>query len=188
MARSNKTKYAILGVLSMKPGSGYDIKKFCDSSISHFWNENFGHIYPMLKQMEREGLVTKETEQSAGKPMRNVFSITDKGRGELAMWLSQPVEYTPGRSELLLKLAFGVNAPPEKTIAQLELAREKNVRRLEEFRGYEAAILNDQKSRSGEGCLYWLSTLRYGIYSTEVAIRWCEETIAAIKEHQNLPN
>jgi hypothetical protein len=26
----------------MKPGSGYDIKNFCDKTISHFWNENFG--------------------------------------------------------------------------------------------------------------------------------------------------
>ena len=57
----NKTKYAILGVLDTFPGSGYDIKKYCDKSISYFWNENFGHIYPVLKQMENEGLVSKKS-------------------------------------------------------------------------------------------------------------------------------
>ncbi len=51
MATTNKSRYALLGVLCMKPGSGYDIKKFCDKTISHFWNENYGHIYPVLKQL-----------------------------------------------------------------------------------------------------------------------------------------
>ena len=70
MAKVNKTKYAILGVLSLKPGSVYDIKKFCDKGISYFWNENFGHIYPVLKQMEAEGVITKTAEQNEGKPMK----------------------------------------------------------------------------------------------------------------------
>ena len=54
MAKINKTKYALLGVLSIMSGSGYDIKKFCDSSIGYFWNENYGHIYPMLQRLEDE--------------------------------------------------------------------------------------------------------------------------------------
>lgn len=54
MAKVNKTKYySLLGILSNRPGSGYDIKKMCDSSIGHFWNENFGHIYPVLKRWRR---------------------------------------------------------------------------------------------------------------------------------------
>ncbi|AKA68713.1 PadR family transcriptional regulator [Clostridium scatologenes] len=60
MAKINKTKYALLGVLTLSSGSGYDIKKFCDSSIGHFWNENYGHIYPVLKKMEEEELITKK--------------------------------------------------------------------------------------------------------------------------------
>jgi PadR family transcriptional regulator AphA len=184
MAQINRTKYAILGVLSIKPGSGYDIKKFCDASISHFWNENFGHIYPVLKQMEREGLVTKETERTAGRPGRNVFSITAQGRKELAAWLIQPVEYTPGRSELLLKLAFGKNVPLERTIAQIEQVKERNIRKLKEFRSYETALAEDPNSGSSEGYLYWLATLRYGIYSTEVTVRWCEETIQALRSQK----
>ncbi len=43
--------------IPMKPGSGYDIKKFCDKAISYFWNENFGHIYPVLKQKGKELLL-----------------------------------------------------------------------------------------------------------------------------------
>ncbi|TMC59560.1 MAG: PadR family transcriptional regulator [Chloroflexota bacterium] len=39
MAKENKSKYAVLGVLSRCPGSGYDIKKFMEQSTSNFWNE-----------------------------------------------------------------------------------------------------------------------------------------------------
>ena len=52
MPKENKTKYAILGLLSLAPMSGYDIKIITDNSIGHFWNENFGHIYPVLGRME----------------------------------------------------------------------------------------------------------------------------------------
>ncbi|MGA9048227.1 MAG: PadR family transcriptional regulator, partial [Dehalococcoidia bacterium] len=47
MPKINKTKYAILGLLSLKPASGYDLKKTVDWNIGFFWNENFGHIYPI---------------------------------------------------------------------------------------------------------------------------------------------
>jgi DNA-binding PadR family transcriptional regulator len=79
MAKENKTKYALLGVLSLGPASGYDIKKYCDVSIAHFWNENYGHIYPVLRQMEAEGLVDRKTEMNEGKA-RHVYHMTEQGR------------------------------------------------------------------------------------------------------------
>jgi PadR family transcriptional regulator, regulatory protein AphA len=100
MPKINKTLYAILGVLSIKPGSGYDIKKFCDKGISHFWNENFGHIYPVLQSMYSNGLITKEVIMGEGKPSRNVYQITQKGRDVLRDWLMKPIEKTPIRSEV----------------------------------------------------------------------------------------
>ncbi len=72
MPKVNKTKFAILGMLSIAPMSGYDMKKRFDSSVAHFWNENYGHIYPVLGRLEKEGLVTKKTELPQGKPLRKV--------------------------------------------------------------------------------------------------------------------
>lgn len=53
----NKSMYAILGILSLSPGTGYDIKKYCDTVLSGFWNENFGRIYPTLKKMSDDALI-----------------------------------------------------------------------------------------------------------------------------------
>jgi PadR family transcriptional regulator AphA len=180
LPKINKTKYAILGVLSIKPGSGYDIKKFCDQSIAHFWNENFGHIYPVLKQMEEEGLITKEAQQTKGKPPRNVYQITPEGKAELHNWLLLPVESQPVRSEFLLKLALGENVPKENIVANIEKAKERITTQLEEYLQIEQAFTNDEKAREKAGYPYWLATLRYGILSVRTAIQWCDETIESI--------
>lgn len=183
MPQVNKTRYAILGVLSIMPCSGYDIKKFCDKGISQFWNENFGHIYPVLKQLEKEGLITKEAMKAEGKPPRNVYSITPKGREELTDWLMRPVENTPARLELLLKMTFARNIPREYMIKELESVKQKHEKRLQEHLEAEAQFGRNEQTRQDEGYPYWVATLRYGILDARFRIQWCEETIERIRNH-----
>ena len=63
MTKENKSKYALLGILSMCPGSGYDIKKLMEQSTSNFWSESYGQIYPILKQLVAADLATRHTEK-----------------------------------------------------------------------------------------------------------------------------
>lgn len=184
MPKVNKTRYAILGVLTLMSGSGYDIKKFYDQGISLFWNENIGHIYPVLKQMEDDGLVTKITEPGEGNPPRNVFSITRKGRDELTQWLMKPVEQTPARIELLLKLTFAKNIPAEYMIIELEKDKHKYMKGLEECLKREKELISNEKAREDSGYPYWLATVRYGINDARFRIKWCEETIESIKAYK----
>lgn len=181
MPAGNKTRYALLGVLAYGPGSGYDIKKFCDKSISHFWNENYGHIYPVLKELEEEGSISGETHQSQGRPPRTVYSITDKGRGELRDWLMQPVEPAPMRHELLLKLIFAGNAPPENIISKLEETRKLHEEHLEAYKRIEQAYQTNSELTGNPDHPYWMSALRYGMMDAEFRIRWCDETVWRLK-------
>ncbi len=183
MPKINKTRYAILGVLSIEPGSGYDIKKICDKSISYFWNENFGHIYPVLKQMEKDNVITKKVEQNEGRPPRNVYFITDKGREELTEWLMSPTMQAPQRLELLLKLTFAKVIPPDNMIKELQRVKEGHCRSLERYYRIENEYTNSNKVREDDGYPYWISTIRYGIYDAEFRIKWCEETIERIRTH-----
>jgi len=189
MSRINKTRYAILGVLSIsqKPGSGYDIKKACDRGISFFWNENFGHIYPVLRQMEQDGVITKTVEENPGRPQRHVYSVTAKGHDELIAWLLRPVEHTPQRLELPLKLTFAKMIPAETTLKELERVMAEHQKSLAEFRQIEEQFIADEKNRRDQGYPYWLSTLQYGIYDAEFRIKWCQETIDRIKAYQGDP-
>ena len=83
--------------------SGYDLKKLIEFSISNFWNESYAQIYPILKQLAKEGLTTSHVEKRVGKPDRYVYTITDAGQNELRRWLAEPAELQTQRNELLLK-------------------------------------------------------------------------------------
>ncbi len=178
MAKENKSKYAILGILSIQPGSGYDIKKLMEQSTINFWNESYGQIYPILKQLVAEGLTTSQTEKQEGKPERYVYTLTDKGLAELHTWLAEPVEQTAERNELLLKLFFG----QQNTFAY-------NIEHVQQFRIVQEKLLN--KYRHIEEKLkvycaetldlnYSLITVRYGIYRCEALLAWCDETIGTL--------
>ena len=182
MAKKNKTKYALLGMLSMGPMSGYDIKKMTDMSISHFWSENFGHIYPVLKKMEAEGLVTKSVEETEGRPNRNIYSITPAGRRELVEWLLLPVESLSFRNELLLKIFFADQIPVERIIEMVEEERERFSCKLKEFRRIDDNLKADPGYRDDERIPFWLMTLSFGIHSSSAAVSWCDETIKILHE------
>jgi PadR family transcriptional regulator AphA len=181
MATQSKTKYAILGVLCMKPSSGYDIKKFCDKTISHFWNENFGHIYPVLKQLLEEKSISLN--DKGADERRKLYQITETGRQEFYNWLIQPPQLIPPRSELLLKLSFGNYMPKEKVFEMLEDVRVRNTANLEQYRIMEASYLQDEAAKKDPAFPYWLASLRLGIYNAEAALQWCDDVIKILNSY-----
>jgi len=182
MPKVNKTKYALLGVLTVMPGSGYDIKKFCDYSISHFWNENYARIYPVLKEMEREGLVDKSVEQNEGRPQKNIYSITPLGEAELEQWLLEPAEETPARCEFLLKLFFADRIPRENLLQKIAAEKLKNEKLLEVYNQKAEHLAQSAETNSHKNLQLWLAAVNYGRCNAQASIRWCDETLESLKE------
>lgn len=179
MAIQNKTRYAILGVLCMKPCSGYDIKKFCDKTISHFWNENFGHIYPVLKQLLDEQMIILSGDDAGSR--RKIYCITEKGRDDFKEWLAQAPQMQPPRSELLLKLSFGNHMPYDKVTAMIREVKERNLLHLEQYRLLEQGYLNDEKAKKDSAYPFWLASLRLGIKNAEATSQWAEDTLQLLQ-------
>ncbi len=67
MREIGATPNALLGLLSLEPMSGYDIRQMISRSIGYFWSESYGQIYPGLKRLAAEGLVVKEDGARKGK-------------------------------------------------------------------------------------------------------------------------
>ena len=82
--RSSSGSEVLLGLLTIQPMSGYDLGQVIRASVGHFWRESYGQIYPNLKRLAAEGLVSAKTERQKGKPDRRIYSITGKGREQLA--------------------------------------------------------------------------------------------------------
>ncbi len=180
MGRKSRSKYAILGILSQGDRSGYDIKKEITGSIDHFWHESFGQIYPTLKQLHEDGLVTKTTEPQDSRPDRHVYAITETGLEVLQEWLRRPVDLLPNRNELLLKLFFGRNLTPDENIAHLKNHRQRMVssRRLyQQMAESLRAKLPDHPDLP-----YYLITLNHGIHVTQAIADWCDETIEQLEQ------
>jgi len=186
LAKVNKTKYALLGILSNRSGSGYDIKKMCDYSIGHFWNENYGHIYPVLQKMEQENLITKEVKQTEGRPDKNIFSITQKGKEELEEWLMLPIEQQPTRSELLLKIFLSKDIPMENIVEKIKKRKEDCERDLQKYSEIEELFNSGKIQADKKSLVLWTSTINYGRQGEEAQIKWCNETLEELEKIKDL--
>lgn len=173
----NQTSYLILGMLSIEPSrSGYDIRKTVESSISYFWNESYGQIYPTLKRLAVEGLVVSRQANTNGRPERREYSITDEGRKCLQEWLTSPYRNDPPRNELLLKLFFGQSASPMACREHLRTFHEQNKKLLATLLDLETQA---QIRHTGNPNLpYWLLTISYGVAHVRASIAWSESALA----------
>jgi DNA-binding PadR family transcriptional regulator len=169
------TPDALLGILSMSPMSGYTMRSVIEQSIGNFWSESFGQIYPSLKRLAAEGMVQKKTERQKGRPDRNVYSLTEKGRERLREWLIIPAAPTVPRNDLLLKLFFGRHVP-------VSVSRE-NV--AEFVAGQEAALKHyssirkelEREQSDDSQAPFWLMTVSYGRHFSEAMVKWGRETL-----------
>ena len=179
------SQYALLGLLSRGPHSGYDLKKRIESSIGHFWRESYGQIYPNLKDLERTGHVTSELERQEGRPDKKVYTITKAGRGALERWLEELPKPSPPRNELLLNLFFAHHAPG-RAAEHVKEYKQRFGEDLETYKGVERWL---ETEHAGHPALpYWLMTLSYGRLEAEALLKWCDETLATLDALSNALN
>jgi PadR family transcriptional regulator, regulatory protein AphA len=178
MSRPGASEFAILGLLTVQPMSGYDLRQVFQESLIYFWNESYGQIYPTLKSLAREGLTVPVQAEQAGKRERQVYALTSKGREHLRAWLARPPQSQPIRNEFLLKLFLGKQAPPG--------ALGEHVRSLQrEHEGLLAMylIIRDsvRKEHARSPSLpYWMLCLSHGIRMRRAEIEWCQEALRVI--------
>ena len=72
-------EFALLGLISVKPMSGYDLAHAFEYALSSWWTAPRTQIYPRLKQMEREGRVASEEVIQSGRPNKRVYHLTVAG-------------------------------------------------------------------------------------------------------------
>jgi len=183
MPRVNQSQFALLGLLSLEPMSGYDLKQLIAWSVNHFWREGYGQIYPTLQQLERQRLVTKKTQRQKGKPDRNVYSLTPAGRERLKQWLSEPASPEVLRNELLLKLFFGQLVPGAMSRSQVELHRQLWKQQLVEYAAIRKRLF-EENDESNPGLPFWEMTLSYGEHIAKAQLAWGEETLKKLKDKE----
>ena len=173
--RRSRTRYAVLGMLSLGLETGYAMKKHVEDNLSHFWQESYGQIYPVLRQLEDEKRVRRRPAGAGPGPRRNAYTLTARGECELQAWLAEAPELPIPRMELLLKLSFGDRAEAGVCIEHVREHRFMCERDLALFDEIEPAL--EQSAQANRQVAYGMLTLRYGRMLREAEVRWCDDAI-----------
>jgi PadR family transcriptional regulator PadR len=71
---------------SKEPMYGYQIAKLLDENSQDVPLMKQGALYPVLRSLEKSGLLDSEVEPSVSGPPRRYYTITDGGREILEVW------------------------------------------------------------------------------------------------------
>ena len=112
------TSYAVLGLLSIKAWSSYELTQQMDRSLGRIWPRAVSKLYEEPKKLVDHGYARATTEQN-GQRARTVYAITAKGRRALATWLHEPGEGPVLEFEQLLKVFFAENGTKADLVATL---------------------------------------------------------------------
>lgn len=83
--KSGTVALVLLGILEQttEPMYGYQITKEIDAGELDIKQ---GALYPVLRSLERDGLLSSDVEPSSSGPPRRYYRITEAGRETLSNW------------------------------------------------------------------------------------------------------
>jgi len=81
------TAYAVLGLLTIKSWTGYELTQQARRSLHHIWPKAESNLYAQPPRLVEAGLAHVETEFD-GRRRRKRYSVTDAGRTALRRWLA----------------------------------------------------------------------------------------------------
>lgn len=168
-----KLRYAVLGLLSLEPQSGYDLGRAFAGSVAHFWYADQSQIYRLLDNLDAEGAITTEVIRKNGRPDRRVHSLTDTGREELDAWLRSPLDVQRPKNAFLARLFFAGSLGPEHVRRLLDEAEDLVTDSRERLRTIE-------HSTSTLDEVLQNATLQFGISHAETTLTWIAETREAV--------
>ena len=181
-------KHILLGMLA-RPASGYDLKKEFEESLSNYWNAELAQIYPTLKKLEQEKLISSEELTSSQGPNRKVYKRLKAGQNELVSWLKKGPIMPKTRIDYAAQLSF-LDALPHKErldfIHALKQDTSKRLRTLQEFAllypfpGTEKKSEHFSTQKEKESHTLQVLIVHHGLLRLQALLDWCDLVIAQI--------
>jgi PadR family transcriptional regulator AphA len=170
---------AILGLLSMRPMSGYDLRKIFLTTAMKAFSGSPGAIYPALGRLEKNGLVEGAVDRKNTLRPRVIYTLTPRGRTALVGTLSEPVS----REDVIrrmggLLLRFSFMSGLVGTERMLDFLRALT----EETEGYLEVL--EAEFRAGAPGLPFSgrAALEQGVESYRTTARWAKKTYGDLKQ------
>ncbi len=173
-------RHIILG-LTGEPTSGYEIKQELVQSLSHFWAAELSQIYPALRALEQEGLLSSRPAPSDKGPPKKLYRRTAAGTRVLAEWFSDGPRLQEERRHYLAQVFF-LDGAKDPAVAldffqQLRVAMEARLDRLEAIEREWAACDPRYPDQLPDSEIYRQMTLDLGKRIFRVNVEWCRSCI-----------
>ena len=171
----------ILGLLSWRPASGYDLKRIISDSEVFYWSGNNNQIYKSLLELQNDGLVTHQVQVQESLPAKKIYSITDKGQSELHQHLLATPEVPELRKGFLIQLAWAEMLSDEQLLALLEKYEQEIVARLTMHQA-QAARPGNRPDRSPREKYLWKRMAENLVAATQTELEWVRQTQQDVRE------
>lgn len=171
----------ILGLLSLKPSSGYDLKRIISDSEIFYWSGNNNQIYKSLIEMQKEGLLTCEFQVQENLPAKKIYTITDLGLTALRRSLLEEPEVPEVRKNFLIQLACAELMSDDEILVLLEKYEGEIEARLCMYRA-KVAGMDVSRARSEREQFLWNRIGENLITTCQAELDWAHRTLQEFRE------
>lgn len=172
-------RYFILGLLAQRPMSGYDIKGFLKGLKWLIGSPSGGSLYPALRALRREGLVTMEVVPGLDRPPKKIYSVTEAGHQALQAWTEEPTAANATLRAFVMRLLLADSHSQARLSAHLQRRRSQVAT--------QHALLDRGLQTPGAGPnLGRQLALGYGLALATAELAWLDNTLDRLRK-QALP-
>jgi DNA-binding PadR family transcriptional regulator len=120
--QATTSSYVLLGLLSLRPWTGYELTQQIRHSLAHVWPSSEANVYREQQRLVRLGWATVTAEAAGPARTRNRYTITSAGRRELSAWLDTAPAPASLEVEAMVRAWFADAGTPEQLAASLRHA------------------------------------------------------------------
>jgi DNA-binding PadR family transcriptional regulator len=183
----NSLEFILLGLLTLRPSTGYDLKKTMDLSVRYISPVALSQIYPTLTRMAQDAMVQYQLVERSGKTNLKIYSITEAGQNLFRKWLAEPLKPDPYRFDTFA-LRFYFSSMLEKTTLLDHIHTELDFRKtqLKATRNFnETALGNLTPIKAidlNKTVKIWQMYHQYGLQFLETYTNWLKSILKTVEE------
>lgn len=170
----------ILGLLTKKDLTTYDIKIAMDKSISRFYSNSFGSLNPAIKKLEKNELISC-FESIENSRLKKTYKITKLGKKSYKDWIKEPIKQGRLKDEVLIRIFFLGDSEKKQRqqlisnyLEELKHSKQELQHTKEEIETMELTTAQKEQVK------YQLSTLQFGIDYIQFKEQWFQNLLQEI--------
>ena len=169
--------HALLGLLAVRPSSGYELTKSFEGDLGRYaWQAGHTSIYPELNRLAERGLVEVTHEGARGS---RTYAVTPEGRAELREWLFARPRAGRVRNEQVLRMFLISALDPKDALILLRGIAEHTREGAEELRRIRVEN-DDVPFTSPEG--FGLLAAEFGVRQYDAVHSWAVWAIERLEK------